>query len=481
VNAAKIKPCKRGHTARKDKHGKCTECERERARRRRAARPIPASERKRAPRSQRSFPFISQGITRAAERAGWEARAAMLAQPRTTSPFMEWLTKIVAIIVRGGSEAPRIRKIRDHGNPFMPITADVVDRLIVPNTAGDGRKTDYSLELPEALAAALVDGNTKPLVDLVIQAAGASRKAFRAVTAAANPTPVDKTDIAKMDVYTESDPRRYLNDPKAVLLAQEAGEQRTVDLPDVPVGDESDPAQRISHDLPATGALTAPNDPIAVPGGYQTGVTYGGESVRAQVDGLDSSDSSNYRGAKKDTGRAPAGPRQYSEGALAAGSLYPTRAEMAAGPGYTVPALYVPHGSHVRHAMFGEGVVLGAVGSDAALSVLVSFEDGTRWIAVQFLELLPGTAPDPKDGRAERERVERLQQEARQKVLEARIAKKEMEARRRVYRMKQAAVLQGRTEAELAELRALFDAAGMSLDKVLGLGGLLVDVVKEDG
>jgi hypothetical protein len=79
--------------------------------------------------------------------------------------------------------------------------------------------------------------------------------------------------------------------------------------------------------------------------------------------------------------------------------------------------------------------------------------------------------PDPNKDRVDRERVERLRQEARQKAREARVAAKELEMSRRAQRIERAVALQSKSEAELAELRAwaepLAKELGLDIDQIL--------------
>jgi hypothetical protein len=155
---------------------------------------------------------------------------------------------------------------------------------------------------------------------------------------------------------------------------------------------------------------------------------------------------------------------------LAAGAERPFREDMTSGPGYVAPKVSLPHGSRVRHPTFGEGVVISGAGSDSLLSVLVNFDDeSARWIMAQYLELV--ALPDPNKDRVDRERVERLRQEARQKAREARVAAKELEMSRRAQRIERAVALQSKSEAELAELRAwaepLAKELGLDIDQIL--------------
>jgi hypothetical protein len=183
------------------------------------------------------------------------------------------LWPIVDDIVRRGSEAPRIGKIRNFRGKWEAIIGDTVDRLL--------NKPRYSKELPAALEKWPTD--PAPLVKLVTRAACASRKALLAATAPANPSPVDPADLEKMTPYTGS---ALATEPTHMLAKDEDAELREESISEVP---ESD----------------APSDLTPIDGGFRTSLTYEAPTQPDVADGFgrfsyadgDSADSANDRGS----------------------------------------------------------------------------------------------------------------------------------------------------------------------------------------
>ncbi len=57
--------------------------------------------------------------------------------------------------------------------------------------------------------------------------------------------------------------------------------------------------------------------------------------------------------------------------------------------GAEVPQTGFSLGQRVRHALFGEGVILNFEGSGAHARVQVNFEEGSKWLMLSYAKLEP--------------------------------------------------------------------------------------------
>jgi hypothetical protein len=293
------------------------------------------------------------------------------AAPRPDTQFVEQLTGRVTTIVRNGPEAPRIAKIKNVGNPFTLIIADTVDRLLVFRPE-DGQKTDYTAQLPEALAAD-ARGDTGPLVKLVTRAAKASRTNWNARTANVGKT-VDPTDIDTVKSWAcpttpeaDSEVPAAAEAPAELAVHDASADPVPAAVADTDVLAPGDLVEQVAKDedgnksfemsgsfdtsvnLTSTGTLATSADDADLGNGNSRANAAFAAGEEAQLDGrerTDRGDSSNYKRApKKATGfvnhmARGKGEPTYGEKTLASGGERQTWRQMKEAPRATMLDVY---------------------------------------------------------------------------------------------------------------------------------------------